>query len=139
MNSLDSADNNYYPDSYTQERQGLFLKRVLCNECRQTIIQDTTVIWNSSCGSINEVPTLQTRGQSLKIFPNPGSGKFTLQYQITGNTTVEIDNVLGKKVETKELKSNTEEFDFSAQPAGVYFIFITSGNQITTGKIVLEK
>ncbi len=89
------------------------------------------------------VNTIDAPGGSVKVYPNPGRGVFTLQisnYEAARNV-MEIYDVLGEKVYTGSVNSTTTEINISNQPAGVYFyrVFTQEGSLIGEGKIVVER
>ncbi len=80
------------------------------------------------------------------ITPNPASDISQIEYSTRekGNTTIDLIGMEGKLV--KQLYSNYHDsgehkvsFDFSIVPSGVYYIQITSPNEIFTKKIVVQK
>ena len=81
--------------------------------------------------------------ESLLISPNPTSGQFTVQMTLnkTENVKVEVMDVAGRTLananETTHATSFT--FDLSNQPAGIYFLKITAGEQFLARRLVLAK
>lgn len=80
----------------------------------------------------------------MKFYPNPNTGKFTLDFNLAekGNTEVNILNVEGKSVYKEELKDFTgnyqREIDISSNPKGIYFVKINQGKHAQIKKIILE-
>jgi hypothetical protein len=80
----------------------------------------------------------------MKFYPNPNTGKFTLDFNLTekGTTSVNIFNLEGKSVYTEELKdfsgNYNKEIDISTNPKGVYFVKISQGAHAQLKKIVLD-
>jgi len=76
----------------------------------------------------------------FKIFPNPTTGKFTLELQgeiQAGNVSVELYGILGEKMMTTSLNGKSRhEFSLSGKPAGVYFIRIITGNKSEIVKVL---
>lgn len=90
----------------------------------------------------NEVPA---KTNSISLFPNPSTGKFTLEVK-SDNVKVkniEVFNVLGERVFSEILRSAQDDkvMDLSAQPNGVYFYRVLSedGALVGEGKVVVEK
>ena len=78
----------------------------------------------------------------LKLFPNPGSGLFSLQGTLTHRQDLEINihNFLGQTLISKKLKQVAklnEALDLSAFPDGSYFVKIqTENGNVYTQKLV---
>ena len=81
---------------------------------------------------------------SIQIFPNPTTGLINIEISETGATdlTIEVTNVLGSVIATKEVaKVNTKEtvsFDLSGNSAGVYFINISSDDASTSKRVIVK-
>lgn len=80
-------------------------------------------------------------GNSLfKIYPNPTTGKFTLELkgeQMSADVHVEIYGVLGDRILSKDMKlDRKQEFSLSDKPTGVYVVHVSSGNNTETQKII---
>ncbi len=79
---------------------------------------------------------------SLSIFPNPSSGKFTIQLSgVSGKSSVEIYNVMGQRVTIATLKQVQGDYkiDLTSQPNGIYLYRVISeeGNLLGDGKFVI--
>lgn len=90
---------------------------------------------------INEADNYFTR---TDVFPNPTTGMVTLQVQTKGgrNYRYEVFNVVGEKLFSEaELSAafTQRSLNFSEQPAGIYFIKISSGEQVVVKKIRVAK
>jgi Secretion system C-terminal sorting domain len=90
---------------------------------------------------------LNTQTPSVKLFPNPNNGQFTIQVSGLSNypdgnlESVEVYNMLGEQVYCKFNLQNSEcNIDLSSQPAGVYFyrIISDSGSLVGDGKFVIQ-
>jgi len=79
----------------------------------------------------------------LKIYPNPSSGSFTIEFLeqlVSQSTRVTLKNVYGKQLKFNQVISKNQiKLDLSELPAGVYFIGITTGTKTIERKIVLQK
>src|ERR1035437_140319 len=111
-------------------------------------------------GSQNSVSSLVMENNpagNFSIYPNPSSGKFTLQSSDPSTplrvTSVEITNLLGEKIFTSTINlpiaiGKTSTIDLSSQPKGIYFVEMICGNPSSQGyegrverrtkKIILE-
>jgi hypothetical protein len=87
---------------------------------------------------INE---LIAEDNSLKIFPNPSNGIFTIQQTNLNNEEqlVEIYNVLGEKTFTFfNTKNSKFDIDISHSPKGIYFVKVYNGDTFQIKKIVIH-
>ncbi len=73
--------------------------------------------------------------KSLKVYPNPSNSmwNFTTDGTIS---SIEIIDVLGKTILTKNVASNNSAVDASALPQGIYFARVTSDQVIKTIKVI---
>ena len=69
------------------------------------------------------------------MYPNPANDVLTLSTQNTVNT-VEIFNVLGKKVITMQVEDTSAEINVSNLNAGIYLIRYQINNSTSTKKFV---
>lgn len=92
----------------------------------------------SDLGSHNQ--TLGLNDNALietKFYPNPLEGE-TLFFESNQNLTVEIFNVLGKKIFSEKLNKNKNSLDLSQISSGIYLVKINNGNQIITKKLIKQ-
>ena len=80
-----------------------------------------------------------SRESSISVFPNPTIGIITIKTSFSEKTTIEISDVLGKKIVQTTFSSSENSINLNQFPKGVYFLKATSGNKnSTTQKIVLQ-
>ena len=131
--STTNYNNSYYgfskvlptlPGLYTfkAEYNGLF--------CEQQFTITTPVGINSLSSNSN-----------FTIYPNPGNGRFTLNVSdkyLTGDTRLEIRNILGEIVFSKTITK--AENSISIEPkAGIYFTYLINQGQILgTQKLIVN-
>lgn len=72
----------------------------------------------------------------IQIYPNPTSGLFTIYLEDKINGVLQIMNLNGNIVYTKELKEKEIHVDIQGQPAGIYIIKIQANQNIITKKII---
>jgi len=100
----------------------------------------------SSCNNVSISVGQEEIGRSSKIisiYPNPSSGKFTLEIMTAGTNDIafKIVNMLGQEVFSEKLKQVTEtyrkEIDIAGHLPGIYFLKIKTYNLFTVRKIIL--
>jgi photosystem II stability/assembly factor-like uncharacterized protein len=90
--------------------------------------------------SIEDVNNLK----NLTIYPNPSSGQFTVTYQMrsTADFSVDIVDLSGKQVYTREFSSISEpgqfDVDLKNQMKGFYIVKVHVGNETVTRKLLIE-
>ena len=78
--------------------------------------------------------------QGLNIFPNPTSGKFTIDYSNKSiPSKIQVFNSIGKLILSfdKQLSQNFE-IDLSDCPKGVYYIKSHLDNNFIGQKVIIE-
>lgn len=77
---------------------------------------------------------------SVKIFPNPSNGNFTIQMNDKfKKSEFKIITAIGKTILSKSLTENLEVINLSEFPNGIYFLSITSSYGIVNKKLILNK
>lgn len=98
-------------------------------------------IW-SAANYITGLKNTPAVDNGVKVYPNPGTGKFTVQVSATGSLkpVFEVYNMLGEKVFASALTSDNIQLSIN-DPAGIYLYRIISetGSTLSTGKLVIEK
>ena len=76
----------------------------------------------------------------IKIYPNPSNGVLSVFVKnFSSIINIEIFNMLGKIIYSKQLDGDTSEINLSKQAKGIYFYQIKSEEEIiNTGKIIIE-
>ena len=105
------------------------------------------VIYNDSITGVEGYGNFSVKNYSLEQnFPNPFNPTTEIKFTIpvSGNTTLEVYNVLGQKVKTllnKEVPSGsyTYQFDAGNLTSGIYFYKLSSGNYTAIKKMILIK
>ncbi len=73
---------------------------------------------------------------SIKLFPNPSTGIFTISIPEDANITV--NDILGKVIYTNKVKAGNNTIDISNYQAGIYLLNIANENGSVTKKIIKE-
>jgi hypothetical protein len=90
--------------------------------------------------SLPDIPSVGDREKSVKVYPNPNNGQFTLELtNIESSVWVGVYNTLGVKVYQFSAKGNTkEEINLTNIQTGIYFVRVNSGKDLTTSKIIIK-
>jgi endoglucanase len=72
----------------------------------------------------------------VTVFPNPNSGKFTIEAPIQSSITVM--NPQGRIILEKNAESNTSSLDLSSQAAGLYFVKVTNQGASNFQKLIIN-
>jgi hypothetical protein len=94
----------------------------------------------SACYRISITSIRATEDDNIvSVFPNPNNGKFSISKKKSGKNQLKIFNSLGQIIYQNMLTEQLSEIDLSAQPAGIYFIQISTGeNRLTNKRIIIE-
>ena len=71
----------------------------------------------------------------FKMYPNPNTNG-TLHFKTTTTLSVRVFNVLGKVVATQKIDADSNSFDISLLPKGVYLVKVNSGSSSITKKLI---
>ena len=123
-------------DSISGKAKGTYCCKVTDgNGC----IDSICVVIKSTAG----IDGITGNSSQIIVYPNPNNGEFTIESSISGASVVEIYNILGEKVFTKNLSTTkgTNQINVSNQPNGVYLyrVISESGDLLGQGKITLQK
>ncbi|MDX5348888.1 MAG: T9SS type A sorting domain-containing protein, partial [Hymenobacteraceae bacterium] len=110
---------------------------VTCITYVNTQTEDYAIYIRNPLGIKEKLPQL-----SFSVYPNPSTGQVTVKTETTKTQTLEVVNMLGQVLYTKQLQPNeTQEhhLDLSYLPKGMYLVRITSANGETgIQKLILD-
>jgi hypothetical protein len=81
---------------------------------------------------------------NAEVFPNPSEGKFTVRVDRTilqnnpKNVLFEVNNVIGEKVHSGVINSESYEMDISYLPKGIYFLTLWCGKGTSIKRIMID-
>ncbi|MBK7668356.1 MAG: T9SS type A sorting domain-containing protein [Sphingobacteriaceae bacterium] len=91
----------------------------------------------SQCVGVNQI---SGANNELKIYPNPSSGQFVLEFEnVKEKTEVKVVNAIGQTVLRRTI-SNTDKINLniSDQASGVYFVEVNADGENYRAKIIKE-
>ena len=93
-------------------------------------------------GVDDQTNPINAENSFFKVFPNPTTGKFTLELKGDASSVqghIDILTILGDRIFSKDiLLERTQEFFLSDRPTGMYVIRVTSGVNSRTEKIIKQ-
>ena len=96
------------------------------------------ILKTTNGGFVGIHETLHPAGR-LKLFPNPTTGRFTIESSgITGTADLTVADIHGKEIFRQWIGNSGTPIDISSLSAGVYFIRLRTHDQVEFGKIVKQ-
>ncbi len=132
-----NACHNVYSLAYHIERISKFAKRVMCNDCRQVIIENQVELSNDSLSTSLD-PILNNNANLIRVFPNPAKNSF----HISGNnsiTSIRIYSIVGQIIQSLETNEQTLIISSKNMTPGIYLLKIqTKDSGYITKRITIE-
>jgi len=95
--------------------------------------------WASVTPASGTASTSNNTINGFNVYPNPVKGNsLTVTTSSTEVKTVNIFNVLGRKVFSQRFSSMNKTMDISGISSGVYIMKVSEGNNIATKKLIIE-
>jgi hypothetical protein len=76
--------------------------------------------------------------QELSIYPNPSNGTFTIKFKDDITTTIDVYDIVGKKMKSIAHTGTVSEMDLTEFEKGMYFINVNDGTNHLTEKIIIQ-
>ncbi|MES2679554.1 MAG: PKD domain-containing protein [Bacteroidota bacterium] len=93
----------------------------------------------------NSLPAYENNGFDFIVFPNPGNGLFNLNVTGPGNRkfSIGIYDLVGKLIYEENAEnangSFVKDINLDQTPEGIYFIRVSSDNQVAVKKLIISK
>jgi S-formylglutathione hydrolase FrmB len=90
--------------------------------------------------SVDIITSMRTHKtiNKLTIHPNPSNDIINIEIENPNNATIEIYNVTGKLVFSKEIDSKVEKIDVSGLSAGIYIVKVMQNSTVYYGKVMVR-
>jgi hypothetical protein len=79
-----------------------------------------------------------TENRTVNIYPNPSDDLINIEVGEKHHATIEIYNVSGRLVYSKELNSKVEKIDLSGFSRGMYLVKVSQEQDVKVGKVVVK-
>jgi M6 family metalloprotease-like protein len=101
-----------------------------------TNVQEDQIIRISSLVSVNGY---EDQNDEITIYPNPTTGKLTIESKDLVIKNIEILDIMGRKVSSHQpISSSHQQIDISHLTTGIYFVQLQTANGMITKKVVKE-
>lgn len=81
--------------------------------------------------TVEEVP------HTLTVYPNPTTGKFTVETtRDMEQGLLEVLDITGKVIATQTINNKSITFDLTTYPQGIYIVKLTAGDQVDLQKVI---
>lgn len=102
------------------------------------------VFIDEQCDLITSIGNVDANESNFNVYPNPNSGKFTIDFAGMGQDVnkIEVMNSVGAVIKTIDVAPNQEhvEVDLSNEAAGIFLIRLTAPNgNNSTKKVIVNK
>jgi len=84
------------------------------------------------------IPGVYKEDSRLDIYPNPSDDIFNIEIENINSALIEIYNVSGNLIFSKEVDSKFEKIDISGFPKGIYTIKLIKDRTVNFGKVVVK-
>lgn len=114
--------------SYTATFRGNFAVEITSGTCTEI----------SECATVNSLGVEDLDNKQIKIFPNPVSTKFFIEFSEYSDGEIELFNLFGQKVYDRSIIDQSEEINVNFLSKGLYFIRINIDGKTLNYKLIKE-
>ncbi len=87
--------------------------------------------------SLPEEP-VNTISTSLNVFPNPGTGYYTIELENQSASSLKVFDLTGRLIIEKEISEKQVQVNLSAQAEGIYIFMVQTPEGIKTQKVIKQ-
>lgn len=99
---------------------------------------------NNGCVGTTEVSLVvdaclgisENRTAGVSVYPNPGTGLYTVNTGTGAGTTVEVVDLVGRKVYSSVTTGSVQQVDISKLASGMYYFNLRSGDNVTVVRVI---
>ena len=97
------------------------------------------VCFETNCNGVCENTRIEEyKKEVLSIFPNPSDDIINIEIENPDYATIEIYNVSGRLVLSKEINLKVEKIDLSGYAKGIYLLKVKQADRVYYGKVVVN-
>lgn len=87
---------------------------------------------------VSSIPGNDMNALSVDVYPNPGTGNYTLRFPTREQAYVAVYDLSGKQISHELTPQNTDEYqlDIKDAPSGIYFMTVSTGSYSLSKKII---
>ena len=86
----------------------------------------------------NHTSTLKNETLDAKIFPNPGSGLFTIELESESNAVIKVYDAMGKEIKVLRQDGLQTSLNLMGYNHGLYLVHIVINDKVLIKKIIIE-
>ena len=76
--------------------------------------------------------------KSLNVYPNPGTGLYTIELTLDSDNQLSVFDLTGKLIMTRSITERQTKVDLGKQPAGIYIFMVQNSEGIKTQKVIKQ-
>ncbi|MDP2385438.1 MAG: T9SS type A sorting domain-containing protein [Bacteroidota bacterium] len=140
---VEPSDSNEYYFNVDTANAGKFWQLYVDSTVSNlfTLVNTQNVELYLQPGTCNLLSIKEYNKIDFQIFPNPSTGRFTINMKAEGNVNINVYNIIGQKSYSHQYPkwNGTDELDLSSLQPGIYLLRIENKGVFSTKKIVIAR